>query len=1054
MKRFLLFFATLCLVVFTASAQDRVITGTVTDEEGEPLIGVSVLVKGTTTGSITDLDGKYSLSVPTDAETLVFSYVGFTTKEISIAGQSVISTNLGAGLELKEVVVSAMGIEREKKALGYSVQEVSGESLVQGRGEKALEGLQAKVPGLNILSSGGDPGKSTRITIRGIQSFGAGGNSPLIIVDGVPLTNSNVVDDDLFASTDFGGGINSINPNDIESVTVLKGAAATNLYGVRAQNGVIVITTKKGGALEEGEGKMNVDFGYSTTFSNVLRLPQFQNTFGQGWVGQVDPNENTSWGPRFDGKPRVFGNVVDGQQQLREYDALERNVREFFETGIMHNTNLAMSGGNQKTSYYFSFSNTKQDGILPFDSDTYDRNTLSLKGSHTHKKLTIATSLNYSKSKTNAVRTGQGNTLINGLYQIPRNISILDLQDLSNPFNNVDNYFTLYGIRNPYQAIANDADDFNLSKFFGSASLNYNIVEGLDLDYRFGFDFESYTNNAYTDISLPSPGSPNDGSFQEFGSVYKASGERLQLNHDVIASYKKQANDIIGFNLMSGLNVNQRTANALTVRGDTLILPGFFNVNNTRIRFNNEAQSLRRIIGVFGEVGVSLKNQLYLTANMRNDWSSTLPEQNRSFFYWGVSSSWVWSELLKSSKVVDYGKLRASYGTGGGDADPYNIFPVFVQGLIEQPFADIEFPLPGINSYEVQNQLGDINLQPQFTKEYEFGVELSLFKSRITLDAAYYNRITENQIVNFALAPETGFSSQYTNFGKIRNRGVELLGNFGLIRDKRNVSWDVFLNFTKNNNLVLELPGDEQISIGGLADLGFVAREGMPLGLYEATVFLRNDQGQIVVGADGLPIESTEQEIVGDMQYDYTIGFGTSLSWKGLKLNVLFDGRQGGVMFSRTADITNFAGASVNTLYNDRQPFIIPNSVIQTGVDDDDNPIYSENTTPVAWDNITTLYYDNDAWVARNQIIPRSFFKLREVSLSYSLPDKLFKNIPISNLSVYFAGRNLALWTPAANGYIDPESTTFNATGLESEFGEFSANPTTRNFTFGVNIGF
>lgn len=1059
MKRLLLIFAGFFLLTLSMYAQDKVISGNITDEKGEPLIGVSIVVKGTTTGTVTDLDGSYSLSVPESAETLVFSYVGFDSKEVAIAGKNVINSSLGEGVVLSEIVISALGIEKEKKSIGYSIQTVQSEDVVNGRGEKALEGLQAKVPGLNILSSGGDPGKSTRITIRGLQSFGnAGGNSPLIIVDGVPLTNTNNVEKkNLTNATDFGGGINAINPNDIESVSVLKGAAATNLYGVRAQNGVIVITTKKG-TVGNGERKLNVDFGYTSTFSEVLKLPNFQNSFGQGWEGGASPEENSSWGPKYDGKPRVFGNVVNGQQQLREYSALPSNVSDVFETGVMHNTNLALSGGDNVTNYYFSFSNTKQDGILPLDFDTYDRNTLGLRGSHTHKKLTASASLNYSKSKTSAVRTGQGLSFVNSLYQTPRNLSIVDMQDLNNPFNSVDNYFSPYGVTNPYWVIRNDRNNFDMNKFFGNTQFDYAAFKDFNLSYRFGFDFESYTNNSHREVALPSPSSPNFGEISEPGNVYNSSGNRLQLNHDFIATYKKRFNDIIGMNLMAGFNANQRAAKFISQEVSGLNIPGYFNIVNSANRpILEQIESLRRILGAYGEIGVTIKDQLYLTGNMRNDWSSTLPAQNRSFFYWGVSSSWVWSELLDNNRVVDYSKIRASYGTAGGDADPYNILPVFVNSTIDQPFGDILFPLNGVNAYEVNNLLGDLNLKPQLTNEYEFGTELSMFKKRIYLDASFYNRITKNQIVEFDLSPETGFTREYTNFGKIRNRGVELLASFGLIRDKRDVSLDIFVTFSKNNNKVLELPGGDKISLGygGISTVSLVAMQGKPLGLYETKVFQKNEQGQIIVGSDGQPLGTTEKQVVGNMQYNYSLGAGATLTWKGLKANVLFDGRQGGIMYSRTAEIAGFLGTSENTTYNDRQPFIIPNSVVLTGEDDKGNPIYAENTTAVAWSDITNYWGRNEAVQNNTALISRSFFKLREVSLSYTLPTKLFKNIPLSHLTVFFAGRNLALWTPAGNSYIDPESTSFNTgSGIEADFGEYSANPTTRNFSFGVNLGF
>src|SRR5690606_19903004 len=488
MKKILLLGWVVLLAANQVFGQERTVTGTVTaEEDGSPLPGVNVVVKGTTSGTVTDVAGRYSLPVPPEGGTLTSSFIGLVTQEVDIAGRTTIDVRMSEDIrQLGEVVVTALGVERESRTLGYSVEKLDATEIVQGRNASLLNSMQGKVAGLQVTNSSGSPGSSTKVIVRGFTSL-SGGNNPLYIVDGVPVSNSftgtdsadPINDDVLNGASDFGNRVNDINPEDIESVSVLKGAAASALYGSRAASGVILITTKKGKDAAD-RGKLGeVQFATSYMMESVLKLPTFQNEFGQGFFGATDLEENTSWGPKFDGQLRPWGRVVNNQQRVKPYVALPDNVKEFYELGRNWTNSLSLQGGGDRAHYYISYSNVDADGVFPTNVDSYDRNTISLRGSaDITDRITSSASLNYARSDYSFVPTGQGATVHSGLLQIPRDIPILELADIESPFNDLNGYFTQYA-NNPWYVLKKYGSKSVIDRIFGNLELTYKAADWL-----------------------------------------------------------------------------------------------------------------------------------------------------------------------------------------------------------------------------------------------------------------------------------------------------------------------------------------------------------------------------------------------------------------------------------------------------------------------------------------------------------------------------------------------------------------------------------------------
>lgn len=1054
MKRKLMLFLTCLFIgIGLVTAQTQTVTGIViAEEDGLPIAGASILVKGTSNGTITEIDGKFTLTnVPTSVKTLQVSYLGMIPQEVTIGPNLRVVLKSDTQM-LDEIVVTALGIKKSEKSIGFSATTVSGEELTAAGSKNVVQAMAGKIAGVQVSSNSSDPGASSSIIVRGFSSL-KGNNQPLFVVDGVPMNNTSVFSDDLGSGFDYGNGANLVNPNDVESMTVLKGAAATALYGNRAANGVVLINTKNG-QKQEGIG---IEYNLSLQTSDILRLPTFQNKYGIGWAGDHTNIENGSWGPVMDGSNRLWGNIYNNSQKYKPFSPIKDNVRDFFDYGFTYSNNLSFSGGNETTDYFASVSQLSDDGMLPTDADLFDRFTGSFRGSHKFSIVKLSTSINYAQQTNRFSPTGQGLTMINSIYQMPRDINIAALSDYkTDPFDTPDYYFTPYGVTNPYYLIDNIQNSFEQKKIFGKIQADIQIMKELAFTYRFGLDATDNENKIGFPKIDPAPGTPNAGQVYNEGTVSKEMVRRAEYNHDFFFNYANTFKNLFDVNATAGININERSVSSVLASVTGLDIPTYYDLSNSAATPTvDEDYRMQRLVGLFADVQLGYNNMLYMTFTARNDWSSTLPKENNSFFYPGITGSFIFTEVLPESitRVLSFGKVRLAWGQTGNDAAPYQTMPYYVQGSIYNEFGNINFPLGGTNAYSIGNTLASSTLQPEISTETEVGLNLNFFNGRISFDGTYYHRNSDKQIFSLGMDPSTGYSSQVTNLGKISNKGVELLLEVVPVKTK-DFSWSVTGNFTKNKSLVVDLPDElgDEISImqidGNKYSTGFVAKEGMPIGTFKTNLPLRTEDGKIVVDdVYGKPVLNPDMEYVGDMNYDYELGIGTSLNYKGFGLSVFFDIRQGGLMYSRTKDINYFVGNSLQTLYNDRNPFIIPNSVNKVG------DSYVENTTPVAVGNIWEYFQDGAMNGGAEFLIDKSYIKWRDLVISYDFPKKFLAKTPLQGVRIAFTGNNLFVWTPKANSFIDPEMSSFG-NDLRGRFGEYTANPSTRKFGFNLSVKF
>ena len=1073
MKKFLLLLGALICAV-TIQAQTRTVRGLVTSEDGEPIIGASVLVEGTNLGAMSDVDGQFVIpNVPDDAKYLRVSYVGMTAQQVAITKDDIkIVLRVNSEL-LDEVVVTAMGISRSERSLGYAATQVDGAEIQQAQTTNVMNALQGKVAGLQIMNMGSAPGSANNVQIRGIGSV-SGSNQPLYVVDGVPLETKTLSGDGQNLST---GGISNIAPDDIASLTVLKGAAATALYGSRAANGVIIVTTKSGSENKDGKN-FQIVYSGNVEGSRVGYLPEMQNSWGQGWNGSQTYIENGSWGPALNGTLQPYGPVWNGQQLVGTFSAVKSNVRDFFDTGWSQNHNVAISGNSsdKKMTYYASYSYSGIDGVIPTDQDSYKRNTIALRGSYQPVKwLKVSSAMNLATYKTKSVSSYQGTSVIDGIYELPRNVSTSYLKDLNNPFNTPEAYLTPYGITNPYWALENNLFEINGKQAYGKLQLDLFPVDGLTLTYRFGFDYTDYDSKmGMSQIGLDDAlidqdfGYPPSSMNQE-GYVYARYSRGYELNHDFLANYvNKFCDQRLDLAATIGFNINERGNTLMYGQSNNLgIYTGFWDLSNGATWSSlAESQWKRRLVGLFGDVTIGWDDFIYLDVTARNDWSSTLPIGKNSFFYPGVTLSGVFTRWMKNTEVLSFGKVRVAYGRTGNDASVYQTMTNFIQAYSGGYYINpaISFPFNSVNAFMASTTAGAKTLRPEMTDEFEVGANLRFFGGRIDIDASYYNRITKDQIFSLPTDPATGFYRQVVNFGKVRNRGVELVANFIPIQT-RDWQWTIGFNWAKNWNKVLSLPE----SMGGkTAIYGFTAGNdnvtayaevGKPIGEFYTYLPSRVEDenspyyGALIVDSYGQPVINTGEGIKDtgyNMQYDWTGGVTTAITWKGVTVSAAFDFRSGGYMFSRTKNLMQFTGNGIVTSYNDRRPFIIPGSVVANA-----DGSYSPNTTPIyVSDGGLQNYYDTgygNAGLA--YLLDRSFTKLRNLSISWSLPYKWVKACCLQGIDITVYGNNLFMWTAKGNYYIDPETSTISAGSygdMATQFGELYTNPSNR--TIGLNL--
>ncbi|RPE13857.1 SusC/RagA family TonB-linked outer membrane protein [Chitinophaga lutea] len=1050
-------------------AQSRTVKGKVTAaEDGTPIIGATVIAKGTNVGTVTNAEGVYSLNVPDGVDVLVVKFIGMKDTEAKINGATV-NVVLGADVTtLTETVVTANAIRRDKRSLGYASPTVKNDELTKGQSSSALNALAGKVAGVNITSTASAPGSSSRIVLRGGSSI-TGNNQALIVVDGVPIDNSSIIGGgDSRSSIDFGNRGNDINPDDIESMTILKGPAAAALYGSRASNGAVIITTKSG---KKGDNKKNeVTFNSSVTMSNILKLPTFQNEYGQGGHGTPDPRENFSWGPKLDGSMQEWGQSINGVRLKKPYVAQPDNVKKFFDLGVATNNNLSLSGATDKTTYYLSLNALNSDGVMPGSTDRYNKYSLRFNGStELTNKITTSIGVNYSRVNSSMIQGGQGDgSVYDNVLQTARDIPLDKMGDLNNPYYSFGGFFDeegneLYGFygsytTNPYYILKNFRNENIVDRVTGNFTINYKPLDWLTFTERLGGDIYSDQRKTkvpkYNYISWGTNNGYRQNDQTNGGAYGESQFNVSDITHDFMVNMKKDFSKDFTASLLLGNNVRQRVFNqleAVTNSAGGLIVPNWYNLGNS----NGPVESLnfyskRRLVGLYAELSLAYRNMLFLGATARNDWSSTLPKGRNSFFYPSVNGAFVFTELMKDSRIsefLNYGKIRASWASVGNDADPYLLKSYYSKAVVAGGFSSTIFPLNGIPGLSLDNVIGNPNLKPEITTAFEVGTELAFWDNRASIDFSYYQNKSKDQILAIPTPASIGFTSKVTNTGVVENKGIELAARVTPIRTASGFTWELFGTYTRNKNTVVSLDnGVEQIVIGGFGGMSIVAAVGKPYGTFYAEDVLRDEQGRIVINNDGgtnLPLLTDQAQYLGSYNPKYQASWGTNLSYKGISFSVLFDTKQGGKFFSRTKDILGFVGATPETSEFGRQPYVLPNSV------------YLENGKYVPNTSVKTdmeSWYTNQLDPSGTKVIDASYVKLREISLSYRLPKSLLSRTALGDATVGVFGNNLFLWTPKQNSFADPE---INSGGAGNEQGfDFTAQPSLRNFGVNLKVSF
>ncbi len=1047
----------MALIVQLSFAQEKTITGTVTDQNDLPLPGVNILVQGTTTGTQTDFDGNYSIEAE-EGQILVFSYIGQAEVQRTVGANNTIDVQMEEDAQALEevVVIGAFGQQKQARSLGYAATKVSAEELTEVAASNPFETLSGKVAGVDITAPA-QPGASTKVISRGFGSI-TGGNEPLYVVNGSPILDKSSSSIGSTSSFDAGSGIADIDPNTIASMNFLKGAAATALYGSRAANGAIIITTK------EGRNQLKVSVTSATDFSEVSRVPGVQQQFGTGWAGQsysnvvgegasAASNENGSWGAAFDGDLRPWSRIVNNRQLLKPYVPLEDNVREFFDIGNTYTTSIGISGGGEKADVAFTYSRVDADGVFPTDADAYKRNNLGLNTGLNFDKFKIRATVNYVHKNQNTVPTGQGDdagfgkSLLQEMIQTPSDISIVDMRDQTNVFNTPSNYYTPYAA-NPYVTLESNTVSILKDRVYGNINLNYNFTDEFSVNYQLGGDIENEYIKRRGAIIDYIEGSPQDlgGANGVVGAVGEYKFTNRELDTYLNFNYNTNFGEDLTFDGLLGLNYNQRDGDDLQVVVQDLDLPDFYELTNSAsIPSLAQNNYIRRVFGIYGSAEMGYKNRYFLTLTARNDYSSTLPIANNSYFYPSVSLAAV---AIDDGKT--FLKLRGAFARIGNDTGLYQVFSTAGQAVNDGYFGTIDYPFAGINAYEVFGRIENQNLKPEITDEVEVGFESNFFRNRLGLDVSLYNRSTKDLIVDFDVPRSTGYSTITGNFVDLRNRGIELTFTAKPVLTE-DFKWDLTYTFSKNESEVTNVAGDQdRISIYSAYGVNFYAEEGQPLGTFYAPTPDRTSDGQIIADPNtGYYTYDGEEDYVGTSQRDFIMGLQNSLRYKNFNLNMNWDWKKGGKMYSYTKRLSYFVGNAIETTYNNRNPFIIPNSVVENA-----DGSFSENTTYVDYEDVTGFYntQSNQA-IEGEHIIDKSFIRLRALSLSYSLSNDFVQSVGLSSLSFSVYGRNLFLWTPSDNTYVDPETTSYGR-GIRSEFGEFAANPSQRAYGASVKFSF
>lgn len=1024
--RFLMVF--LLFGAFGSMAQST-ISGTVIDEEtGEGLPGATVFLKGSTsTGTVTDLDGKFTINArPFDV--LVFSSIGFIPQEVSIDGQKNLEITMLVDVQsLEEVVVTAFGLKREKKALTYSAQSVGIEELAEARSLNVANSLSGKVAGLNFSTTGGGVGSASRVTLRGTRSI-QGNNQPLYVVDGVPIDNSVRTTENEEGGDTSSDGISNLNPEDIESVSVLKGPSAAALYGTRASNGVIIITTKKG-----VEGRTKVTVSSNFMLSKAYNLMNLQNTYGQGFDGAYDPRSGNSWGPQMAGQT-VSAYQLEYNPSFSgpsEYALTPQpdNAIDFFQTGYNWSKTISATMGNQKAQGYFSYTHTEAEGIVP--GNELGRHNFNLRlTSQLSEKLSFDSKLNFiSQEVDNSMNTGT-NSIGSSVYLLPRNLphSMYEdfeyIDELGAPQYNFINGDEGAAGGNPYWRAYRELRNEKRNRVIGFASLKYNILDELSLQVRTGIDHISDKTTA-SDYAALAINQTETGRYSErFGQIQ-------ELNADFLLAYQKQLGEFsLGLNF-GGNTLSQRQSSASI--GGILSKRDFFSVNNINSLSVSPGVRDKTINSLYAFSQLGYKDYLYLDLTFRNDWSSALPADNWSFPYASAGLSAIVTDIFEiDSDVLSLLKLRTSFAEVGNDTDPYRLADQLV------------FSGQGVGFLTTQTNKGNPNLLPEISSSFEWGASAHFFEGKISIDFTMFQTNTKNQIFLVNTPQSSGFATAVANGGEIENTGVELVVSANVV-DRGDFSWDVTANYASYDSKVLSLnEGREELPLSGERIVRTKAVVGGTLGDLFIRGFERTDDGQVIVGDNGLPEVTSGLDVkAGNFNPDWTGGIQNRLQYKNISMSFLLDFRIGGEVVSYTQAIQSGLGVTTNTLEG-REDDILVDGVV---VNDDGST--TPNTTPVSAQDYW-IHVGSQNAVGEDFIYDATNIRLREAVIGYSFPEKILANTPFSSATFSLVGRNLFFLLNKAE-YFDPEVGVGvgNLQGVES----FTI-PSTRNFGCNIRLTF
>ena len=1026
--------------------QERIVTGKVTSgEDGLPLSGVAVVIKGTTTGVSTDRNGNYSISVPATAQTLVFSFLGMETFEVSIQQRSVINVVMQPAVTaVEEVIVTALNITRQKKALGYSIGELSAEAIERTKENSVINTLAGKIPGLLIQPNASGPAGTSRVLLRGYNQL-SGSNDPLYVIDGIPFDNMKFGESGMYGGIDQGDILSTINPADIESISVLKGPNAASLYGSRANNGVIVITTKSGKA-RKGIG---ITASTSYTADTPLLFPDFQNVYGQGSNGTLDVGLDGipytskgmpySWGPEMKGQ-----NVLDWSGKVQPFDPQPDNMRDFYQTGHTSSTSIALVGGNENVNARLSGTYDDISGIQPTNDIT--RYVINMRtGAKLSDRLSVDAKATFVKQRVTGrmqMADMQGNPGY-ALTLMPRNIRTVDAMNIMTPEGN-ENLWTSDRYKgNPYWTINKQGTDETIDRITALVSAKYDFTDWLSLQVRASQDQYSKDYLYYR---------AKGTQVYPMGNITHIKYFNEEFNSDFLLTANNNITSKITSSISLGGNNYDAKFSYISQNGANFKVPDFYHISNSgNVPGTGSYESHKRTLSLYGTAQFVYNGYLFIDLTARNDWSSTLPASDNSYFYPSVTGSFVFTDAFRdaiSPAILSFGKVRASWAQAGGDPGVYQT------NLYYNLYADTynNLPVGSVSSTTLPNR----NIKPYITTSIELGTDLRFFNDRLSLDFTYYSKKTINQILTASIPRSTAYFTQIINAGELANKGFEVLLTSSPLKSASGFNWDISVNLAKNYSEVVELyEGIPTLLLGQDRNIQIYAKPGRPYGDLYVAKYLRDKNGNRIIDTNGLPIAdggTSNYQHIGNFNPDWTGGIGNTFSYKGLSFYSLIDVRKGGEFYSVGTRYMVIFGTTAETLEGRKEWYAGTGGYIAEGVKGK-----LENGVWVSTGEKNDIAVNPQSYwgtggvgnIGEEFIMDGTFVKMREMALSYDLPKRFISGTPLGNVTVSLIGRNLFFIYRASKHY-DPES-SYNS-GNYGAGVENHAQPTTKSLGFSIKI--